>query len=579
MISETKKLIKILKGGFINSVFQPIVSLTDGKVFGYEALSRITKSELRMNIEGMFRLAEKLKLSWELELLCREKALKSFSFVYEGKRLFLNVNPHILCEPDFKSGFTKEKLKNLNIPSENVIMEITENTSYHENDLFTETIAHYKKQGFCIAIDDVGSGFSGLNAIIDLKPQYIKLDMHLVRNVDKDNTKMLLCKAMTDFCKSAGIKIIAEGIETEEELKTLIKLGIDYGQGYLLGVPHEVFTGISKEHTNLIKTYHTKHYKEKISSSVYPTIEHLCKTGHVISPHEKVASVHEIMQKNPTIMEFTVVENDNAKGFMTRNDLNELLGGRFGFSLFSKEAIGLMAKHEFLRVNCDMQVDDVSRIAMQRSYDKLYNPIVVEKDDKYFGVVTIKDLLETCTKIEIDTAKHSSPLTGLPGNLVVEKEIKQRIFSDNPYCVTYYDLDNFKAYNDAYGFDNGDLMIKLTAEILLEEAKNGEVVGHIGGDDFIVIGDYSDAESFCKKVIDSFEQRVTSLYSNQDVERGFIVSKNRNGVTENFPLASISIGGVTSNGKKYSNTEEFSKDVAKLKKKSKKNSGSCYYII
>jgi diguanylate cyclase (GGDEF)-like protein len=145
--------------------------------------------------------------------------------------------------------------------------------------------------------------------------------------------------------------------------------------------------------------------------------------------------------------------------------------------------------------------------------------------------------------------------------------------------VTYYDLDNFKAYNDAYGFDNGNLMIKLTAEILLEESREGEVVGHIGGDDFIVIGDYADAESFCQRVIDSFAQKVLSLYSNNDVERGYIISKNRNGVTENFPIATISIGGVTSDGKKYNNTEDFSKDVAKLKKISKKHSGSCYHIV
>lgn len=569
---------KIIEGGHIKPVYQPIVSLVDGQVFAYEALSRISNSDLNMNIEEMFATADRANKSWELETLCRAKTLECAVNLKEETKLFINVNPNVIHSEHFMEGFTKNKLDEFHILPENVTFEITERTSIAYNSLFHEAVNHYKNQNYGIAIDDVGSGFSGLNVIVDTKPSFIKLDMHLIRNIDKDETKFLMCKALANFCKGAGIKIIAEGIESEEELREVIKLGLDYGQGYFLGLPKESLEQITQDKASLISAYHTKQYSQQIRSSIYPMVENLCKRGCVFSPDEKAYDIYELLNTNPAIREFTIVENGVAIGFMTRADINTALGGRYGFSLHSKKNIDELINKEFLRVNCDMTVEHVSRLAMARSFEILYNPIVVEKDNQYLGIVTIKDLLETCTKIEIDAAMHSSPLTGLPGNLLVEKEIVSRIFSDKPYCITYYDLDNFKAYNDAYGFENGDLMLKLIADTLKHCSTKNEFVGHIGGDDFIVVADYDDGESYCQSVIDYFGKNVISLYCEEDVNRGYIISKNRNGVTENFPISSISIGGVTSKGKNYCNIDDFSKDVALLKKASKKKQGSCYII-
>jgi diguanylate cyclase (GGDEF)-like protein len=216
---------------------------------------------------------------------------------------------------------------------------------------------------------------------------------------------------------------------------------------------------------------------------------------------------------------------------------------------------------------------------MQRSFEHLYNPIVVEQDGKYAGIVTIKDLLEACSRIEVDVAKHSNPLTGLPGNLLIEKEIVNRIFGDRPYCITYYDLDNFKAYNDAYGFQNGDAMLALVANVLKAQAVKNEFLGHIGGDDFIVICDYHEGEEFCKAVIDEFSQKVLSLYHESDVNNGYIISKNRHGVTENFPIASLSIAGISNKTNTYHSIDDFSNDIAQMKKKCKRQQGNYFEIL
>jgi diguanylate cyclase (GGDEF)-like protein len=305
----------------------------------------------------------------------------------------------------------------------------------------------------------------------------------------------------------------------------------------------------------------------------------LAKPGFTFPSSVTTEEIYESLRLNPTITEFTVVTRNKAVGLMQRTALNELLGGRFGFSLNSKKSINEKITTDFLQVNVNMTVDHAARLAMQRPHNRLYDPIVVEKDSNYHGIVTIKDLLETCTKIEVDIANHSNPLTKLPGNLLIEKEILARIFSDNPHCITYYDIDNFKAYNDAYGFQNGDMMLALTANILKKCAQRNEFIGHIGGDDFIVICDYQEGELYCQSVIDEFAEQVNTLYHEDDVKNGYIVSKNRSGVTDNFPIASLSIAGISSKGKQYTNLDDFSNDIAQLKKTCKQQVGNYYHII
>jgi len=253
MQTDTDILNKILEGGYIMPVYQPIVSLTDGEIFGYEALSRISEKELEMDIELLFKTADKTNRAWELESLCRTKALKNSMHIQNGKKIFLNVNPNIMHDEKFRDGFTKTRLNEYGLDFHNIIFEITERVTINDNEAFLGSIKHYKDQNYGIAIDDVGSGYSGLNTIANIRPNIMKLDKHLIRNIEKDDIKQFLCKSLVEFGKSAGILLVAEGIETEEELKTLIKLNIDLGQGYFLDIPRQTFVNLSQEKIDKIK--------------------------------------------------------------------------------------------------------------------------------------------------------------------------------------------------------------------------------------------------------------------------------------------------------------------------------------
>ena len=176
-----------------------------------------------------------------------------------------------------------------------------------------------------------------------------------------------------------------------------------------------------------------------------------------------------------------------------------------------------------------------------------------------------------------------SPLTGLPGNVQIQTELKKRLLRKETFQVLYLDLDNFKAYNDVYGFLKGDEIIKLTARIIAKNMHALEecdvFIGHIGGDDFVAIVDENvDHDEVCQNIIAEFDKEILKYFNDIDVERGYIEISNRKGVIEEFPLTSISIGVVVADKKRFSNILEIGEIGAQVKHLAKTTMGSSYAI-
>lgn len=272
--SKKEALEKIISESQIKIVFQPIVSLIDGSVLGHEALSRITCNSIIDNPEMLFNIAEKYNRIWDLELLCRTKTFEASSdFMSESynKKLFINVNPSIIHDKALQKGFTKEFLKKYKINAKNIIFEITERNVIVDMAGFITSIEHYRSQDYRIAIDDAGAGYSGLNLISDINPDYIKLDMKLIRGINTDSLKFALVKGMVEFSKVSNTFLIAEGIETYEELNTLVTLGVQYGQGYLIQKPDSNIIEINNEFLSMLKKINSLKYR--LQKKIYKLID------------------------------------------------------------------------------------------------------------------------------------------------------------------------------------------------------------------------------------------------------------------------------------------------------------------
>ena len=178
--------------------------------------------------------------------------------------------------------------------------------------------------------------------------------------------------------------------------------------------------------------------------------------------------------------------------------------------------------------------------------------------------------------------RRISPLTGLPGNVQIHAELKKRISNKEEFSVLYLDLDNFKAYNDVYGFLKGDEIIKFTADTIMTSIHslipNNSFIGHIGGDDFIAIVPTLNCEDVCKDIIANFDANVVRFFTEDDVEKGYIEVANRKGVIEQFPLTSISIGVVEADVGRFANILEIGEVGAQVKHMAKSVMGSSFAI-
>lgn len=197
-------------------------------------------------------------------------------------------------------------------------------------------------------------------------------------------------------------------------------------------------------------------------------------------------------------------------------------------------------------------------------------------DDEFF-FYTIKNILGLLAK-----NRRISPLTGLPGNVQIQTEMKKRLLNKETFAILYFDLDNFKAYNDVYGFSNGDEIIKFTARTIskhihqIENSNN--FIGHIGGDDFVAITGQTDYDKVCKEIIQEFDKYVIDFYNEIDIERGYVEVANRRGIIEQFPLTTISIAVLEVDSKIYKTTLEIGEMAGQIKHQAKAVLGSTYII-
>jgi len=582
-LSVNETYASIIKEGDIRTMFQPILSLKNGEIYGYESLTRGPKGAFESPI-ALFDAARRMGNLWELELVCRSKALENFSKFKIDKKIFLNVDPDIIYSEQFKSGFTKEMLNEYGILPENVVFEVTERKSIANIEGFKRIIKHYKDQGYKIAIDDAGAGYSGLNLITDIHPHFIKLDMQLVRDIDKIGLKYALVKNLNEFCQVTGIKMIAEGVETEDELRTLIDIGIDYGQGFLFQRPSNLLSPVGKRMKGKIEAFNTRKYLLYGSNCSMIDVEKISSRTMTIPSNTMGDEVKNIFVNQPSLLGIPVVDSGKVQGLIMRDKFYMQLGTQYGFSLYSKRPVRLLMDRRPLIMDSSTSLENASKVMTARSNDCLYDIAIITKNRRYFGTVTVKDVLNRTMEIEVNHAKHLNPLTGLPGNILIERQLEDSIQSRMPFTVLYIDIDNFKAYNDAYGFELGDRVLLYMKDVLTKSMMETELfekcfIGHIGGDDFVVvIFDENDASQICGIIFENFLRERNNFYNLDDVNSGYIISKDRHGRDESFNLMTISVAGLKNNSSECCNVYELTERISKIKKECKISGGNCSII-
>ena len=229
---------EILYSKSFTSHFQPIIDTKNDSIFGYESLIRgVYPDGTLMYPDEIFKKSTRNNTNFKLDQICRETALKTAATKRINKKIFINFLPTSIYDPEYCLQATVKWAKQLEFNPKNIVFEVVETEKVKDKEHLKEILNFYREKGFLIALDDVGEGYSSLNMIIDIKPDIIKVDRNIIHNIENDNMKQSIYKALRQISSENSIKLLAEGVETANELNILKDLGVDYAQGYYYSKP------------------------------------------------------------------------------------------------------------------------------------------------------------------------------------------------------------------------------------------------------------------------------------------------------------------------------------------------------
>jgi len=566
---------EIITYKLIGVAYQPVVDLSSGNILGWEAFTQLPSGAYYTSPTILFELAEEMGKLNIIEKICTEVAADNIGELSPHQKIFFNIHPKTLLSKDLTLDNILQFFAEKKLNPSNIVIEITDKQTIKDYTMIIRNLDYLKKKGYLISIENVGTGISNLWNIANIRPNYIKLDSSIIQGINSDPIKRALVESMLTFSEKISSKIIATGIETQTELTSLISIGINFGQGYYLSTPQlpkpyledEILINFSQR---LIKTKST-HF---ISFPVYNIME----TPISFQTGTLTLKVKKALEKSRPISGVVIVKDEAPIGLIMSYNLNKELGTHYGAALYNQRPIDILMDSNPLIFDINTPIEKVAEEATKRDFFKAYDDIIITEKGKLSGIVSVQKILDFTSNAQIEIAKGANPLTGLPGNVTIEKTIQNKLEIDQPLSIIYADLDNFKVYNDTYGFQKGDEIILLLGKVMIWATKRhgnkDDFVGHVGGDDFISITSPSNVERISLAIVRCFRKLVLYYYNDSDREKGFIIGVGRDGIQREYPLISVSLSIVDCVGK--IDLDSIAKRAAEVKKYAKSIPGNVY---
>ncbi|MGA4637067.1 bifunctional diguanylate cyclase/phosphodiesterase [Pseudomonas solani] len=530
---------QILAHGDLNSLFQPIISLSERRILGYEALTRGPSNSPLHSPVTLFAVARHAGRLSELEMACRKRACTRFHELKLDGKLFLNVSPESLLDPAHQPGRTLQLLQSFGIPPSQVVIELTEHAPTEDFGLLDTALHHYRAMGFSIALDDLGAGYSSLRLWSELRPDYVKIDRHFIDGIHQDAVKREFVGSILKMAKASRAQVIAEGIELPEELAVLAEMGLDLVQGYLLCRPQEQPPRDARPLLPQLESTSTL-------ADDGSDLQALLNEQAAVDQNTPIAVVLEAFRAQANLNSLAVIDaQQQPVGIVHRHLLSDALLKPFATDLFARKPISRLMSDDFLAVELSQSLQRVSRLLTSRARQRIEEDFIIVSEGRYLGLGRVIDVLKLITEMKIQQARHANPLTLLPGNVPIQQCLARLLQQSRPAMVCYVDIDSFKPFNDLYGYAKGDEVLLCLAQCLNERVDPArDFVGHIGGDDFMLVLGSEDWRAKLNYLLEDFQGQCRRFYRNDHLQAGCFIAHNRRGEREEFPLLSLSIGVV-----------------------------------
>ncbi len=535
-IGTAEEILNIIRNKLLYPVYQPIFNLHKANLYGYEALIRGPLNSSLHTPINLFQTAHQLGHLSELEYACRETSCHTFATLKGPGKLFINVSPMSLVESGYQQGMTHKILEKIGLSPDRIVIELSEQYPLDDYEVIRQATLHFRNMGFEIAIDDLGSGYAGLRVWEELRPDYVKIDRHFIENIDTDKAKQEFVSSIQKIALGLSCQVVAEGIETIEQLVTVRKLGIPFGQGYYLGRP--------ESHLHVREPQGLRNEPPCPRTKAHYTVAgELAEQAKTVVPSATFESVIELFRRNKKLICLPVLADEFVVGNITRNDMLERMASPYTRELYLKKKARDFMNSEPVTIEYNSSLEEAGNIISQQNDEQIDSHFIVTNNGRFVGVARTRHLLGKLTELQLQHARHANPLTGLPGNLAIDQTLDNWLNLGIEFHVAYLDLNHFKPFNDYYGYKAGDEVIGALAEIT-EKHINPEqdFVGHVGGDDFVILYRSINWRQRCEDIIQEFDQSIPFYYDEEARRRGGIEGVDRRGENRFYPILGLAIG-------------------------------------
>ncbi|QBK05826.1 GGDEF domain-containing protein [Hylemonella gracilis] len=588
----TGSLAALMRQGGLRAVFQPVVDLKSAAVHAHEALIRGPEDSPLHRPEALLRAAQDEGLLYEFELFCLQVALRRWGTLRQPGRLFLNISANALSRLVDVGGTTMlaQGIRNLQVSPRMVVLEITEHERVDDMDALGEVSRQLQSEGLALALDDFGDGRSSLRLWSQLKPDIVKIDKYFSHDIHQSADRLKTVQALLQIADVFGTSLVAEGIEHEAELRVIRDLGITYGQGWFLGRPEAApRTEPLREAGNVLRDTRVAVLPEQRYAAQRGQLRHLsiihAPTLSTATSNDEAAA---LFHAHPGLHAMAVLESE-AKGDGNGGERPVAILNRQQFmdhyaTLYFREIHGRKscikhANREPRLIERNFDIEELVGILTSQDQRYLNDGFIVTDNGRYVGLGTGDQLVRSVTELRLEAARHANPLTSLPGNIPISLHMQRLLDSGGAFTVCYLDLDNFKPYNDHYGYWRGDEMIRLLARLAVAHSDpQRDFVGHVGGDDFMILFQSEDWRPRSERIIAAFARQARDLYDEEGRTRGGVEAEDRQGVRRFFPCTTVSIGAVRVAGGDYRYAEELA-TKASLSKHEAKLAGGLHVMV
>ena len=581
-LNDTEWIARLRK---VDYAFQPVVNIHTGNTFGFEALLRCHKEAGFSSIDHLFDSAYEAGILHHADLYLREKALKKFSRFREKRRvkLFYNLDNRLLDSMDYSPGVTTELLEKYGYSREELCFEISEKHQFHDNNDVSKIIAAYHSRGFKIAVDDCGTGFSGLQLIYYTEPDYIKIDRFFIRNMENDPKKRLVVSTIVNFAHFMGSLVLAEGVETREEYTQCKEVGCDMMQGYFIQRPTRRIEDLRPKYDEIRELSRTEK-RNGLSKDISMISEQITYVNPVFTDYD-VTALFDKFRKEDDAPFFPILNRyEEPLGIIRENAFKDYIFSKFGRQLLENPAFGKDITKFITKIPVADIHSSVEKLIETYTQHNNNEGLIMVDDMKYMGILSTKAMLNLINEKNLTLARNQNPLTKLPGNTMIHEYFSEKLCDwEETYHLIYFDFDNFKSYNDQYGFRNGDRVILMFADLLKAMGlSENKFVGHVGGDDFfmgIKGAAGSDVKAEMSNLSITFKKNAESFYNKEAIRNGHIVTKDREGTVRKIPLMEISIAilELPEGVERSCSIEEAGNIIASLKKEAKESETGLSY--